>query len=207
VPAGSELSLDHRVIEILSGRPGHVAFGGLRRVLGAHPESLTRSLRRLERFGTVGHDADGYFLVESPSPLPTNAGLPRWEQLAKVRLPSTIGPEVVVGLLAGRWFGQFRWVGLQEGRHGPALAWSAPGLPGFLLVRWSAGALRVVAELPKGRELSGELARAGDELLWHVLSRLRSAAPAPASTAPVALPGSVRALAQRSGPTTSNWAS
>jgi hypothetical protein len=171
------ISLDRRVVRALADGRGRLAFNGLRRALEAHPESLTRSLRRLERFGTVGHDAGGYFLVDGPAPPLVPGPAPQYARLASVRLPGSFAPEVVVGLLAGRWFGPFRWVGLQEGARGPSLVWSAPGLAGHLLVRPHGGQLRVEAELPKGRAVDAELERAGDELLWHVLSRVRASFP------------------------------
>lgn len=169
-----ELSLDLRVVRELSQRGGRRAFNGLRRSLDAHPESLTRSLRRLERLGTVGHDGNGYFLVDGPEPAPGPRRPARTELLATVRLPPSVTEGNFIGVLAGRWFGPFRWVGTQEGRLGPSLVWSVPGLVGRLVVRWRPGALRVLAELPRDAHVDPALARAGDELLWHALSHLRS---------------------------------
>ncbi|MCI4366784.1 MAG: hypothetical protein L3K08_03420, partial [Thermoplasmata archaeon] len=63
-PSPSTGPLDDRVVRTLAERPGHHAFNGLRRALAAHPESLTRSLRRLERDGMIARDSHGYFLKE-----------------------------------------------------------------------------------------------------------------------------------------------
>ncbi|MCI4317072.1 MAG: GntR family transcriptional regulator, partial [Thermoplasmata archaeon] len=62
-----EPRLDDRVRELLGNIGGRLAFNGLRRALGVHPESLTRALRRLEREGVVQRRADGYVLADPGS--------------------------------------------------------------------------------------------------------------------------------------------
>lgn len=171
------LPLDLRILQALTERSGHLAFNGLRRSLDVHPESLTRSLRRLERLGSIGRDEHGYFLIDRPP-----AELPRGPathlvSVASVRLPPTTGPEAIMGLLAGRWFGPLRWVGSYEGRGTPSLVWSVLGVEGHLVIRVRNGLLTVHAELPEGVPLPSALAAAADELLWNALSRLRSLAP------------------------------
>ena len=52
--------LDDRVLTALQGLSGRIAFSGLRRVLRTHPESLSRSLRRLEREGLIERSDGGY---------------------------------------------------------------------------------------------------------------------------------------------------
>ena len=121
-------SLDDRVVEFLAERPGRVAFNGLRRALDAHPESLVRSLRRLERHGVVRHDSDGYALsgtVPGPSPGPRHH-----QSFAEVTLIPGVARTDLFGRLAGRWFGRLRWVGVYEPSDGPWLVWSVEGRPG-----------------------------------------------------------------------------
>ena len=68
-----EPRLDDRIVELLQREPGALAFTGLRRTLEAHPESLVRALRRLERLGVVARGERGYELVgesEAASPTP-----------------------------------------------------------------------------------------------------------------------------------------
>ncbi|MCI4338635.1 MAG: hypothetical protein L3J72_04970, partial [Thermoplasmata archaeon] len=57
-----EPRLDDRVLAILGGAPGEITFNGIRRALDAHPESLTRSLKRLSREGRVLRHPTGYRL-------------------------------------------------------------------------------------------------------------------------------------------------
>ena len=198
--------LDERILRALAQRPGHLAFNGLRRALAAHPESLTRSLRRLERSGTVGRDAQGYFLKErSDLPAPPQ-GPVRAIPLASVRLPFPIPPEAVLGVLAGRWFGPLRWVGLYDDRRPPALVWAIPGVAGQLVLQVKGGQLRVQAE-GEGLEGAGaELVRGSEELLWNVLGRLRSIAPMPPPVPPVGDPRALALSADPPEPSAPGWA-
>ncbi|MCI4364090.1 MAG: hypothetical protein L3K13_07330, partial [Thermoplasmata archaeon] len=77
--------------------------------------------------------------------------------------------------LAGRWFGQLRWVGTYDRPREPLLVWSRADGRGQLLLGLRRGHLRVYAEPPpsalgptEGRALE-ESAR---ELLWHALGFL-----------------------------------
>jgi hypothetical protein len=198
--------LDERVVRTLTERSGHLAFNGLRRALDAHPESLTRSLRRLEREGMVGRDGLGYFLKGRPdAPSPMGAST-RSYPLASVRLPFPIPPEAVLGVLAGRWFGPLRWVGVYDARRPPALVWAVPDVPGHLVLQVKGGRLKLTAE---GEGLVGvpdALARASEELLWNVLGRLRTLAPAPPSHPALEPSGAVALAAGTSVPVRSGWA-
>jgi hypothetical protein len=196
--------LDDRIVRTLSEQPGHVAFNGLRRALAAHPESLTRSLRRLERGGTIGRDDHGYFLRDRIEPLGLSRRSLRSHPLASVRLPYPIPPDAVLGLLAGRWFGAVRWVGTYDARRPPALVWSVLGLPGQLVLQVKRGDLRLRAEGEDLRAIPPALAQAGEELLWNVLGRLRAVAP-DALEGPVSAPQGTVAYAAAPEPR-SGWA-
>ena len=58
--------LDDRVLVALEEMNGRIAFSGLRRTLGAHPESLSRALRRLEREGLIERSEQGYRSTRHP---------------------------------------------------------------------------------------------------------------------------------------------
>ncbi|MCI4366783.1 MAG: hypothetical protein L3K08_03415, partial [Thermoplasmata archaeon] len=126
--------------------------------------------------------------------------------LASVRLPFPIPPEAVLGVLAGRWFGPLRWVGIYDARRPPALVWSVPGVPGQLVLQVRGGQLKVQAEGEGLRSASAELTRAAEELLWNVLGRLRDLAPMVPDDAPAAPVGTV-ALQAGVGPSPgTGWA-
>ncbi|HYA54917.1 MAG TPA: hypothetical protein VEG42_04870, partial [Thermoplasmata archaeon] len=149
-----------------------IAFSGLRRALNAHPESLSRSLRRLEREGRVERVQDGYRA--------TNSALPsgRWpaptiHSVGEVTLPSGVVPESVLGRLAGRWFGSLRWVGVMDGPEGQLLAWARRDGTGPILLGVRRGALHVYLRSDGPAGVDPEAEDSAYELLVHALEALR----------------------------------
>jgi len=168
-PVGA--GLDERVLSTLQGLRGRIAFNGLRRALRAHPESLSRALRRLEREGLVERAAGGYRAIAAPEePRPASTEL---RTLASVDLPPGLSAELVLGRLAGRWFGSLRWVGLVERPSGRLLAWTGRDGAGYVLLGIDRGVLKVF--LPREFE-SGDPMDSEDvayELLAHAIEALR----------------------------------
>jgi hypothetical protein len=177
---GLEPRLDDRVLAILGGTPGEITFNGIRRALEAHPESLTRALRRLSRDGRVTRDIGGYRLGESAVPARSGPGPlgrpvePARALVAEVRLPRTEPVPELLGRLAGRWFGRLRWVGTYDRAREPLLVWSRVDGPGQLLLGLRRGHLRVYTEPPPASlgTASRGLEEAARELLWHALGLL-----------------------------------
>ena len=170
--------LDDRVMELLTEHPGRLAFNGLRRTLGAHPESLSRALRRLEREGRVTHDADGYALrLDGETPITPGRSAEREPPhlVASVHLPAGVGGDSVLGAMAGRWFGPLRWVGVYEHPGEPTLVWSAGGGAGHVLLSTRRGQLRVSVEGVASSEERADAEAAARELLAHALARMRPA--------------------------------
>jgi DNA-binding Lrp family transcriptional regulator len=163
--------LDERVLITLQGLPGRIAFSGLRRVLGAHPESLARALRRLEREGLVERTDGGYRAL---------GGLPRsaadltreLRPIARIDLPLGTPPDTLLGRLSGHWFGSLRWVGVVERPEERLLAWARRDGSGYVLLGIDRGALRVYVPA----DPTGDAAEAEDaayELLVHAADALR----------------------------------
>ncbi|MFI5414739.1 MAG: hypothetical protein ACHQ16_03615 [Candidatus Lutacidiplasmatales archaeon] len=163
--------LDDRVVEFLMERPGRVAFNGLKRALDAHPESLVRSLRRLERHGVVRRESDGYQLIDRPD-LPSRPTPPRSRPFASVELAPGTSRTELFGRLAGRWFGPLRWLGLYEPSDGPWLVWSVQGTEGQVRLGIRRGRLTVSTD-PAG-DTTGEakVEDAARSLLRHALDAL-----------------------------------
>lgn len=163
-------------MELLAEHPGRLAFSGLRRTLGAHPESLTRALRRLERDGRVTHDSDGYTLrLDGAVPVAPRSAAPARPSrtIASVRVPPGVSADAVLGALAGRWFGPLRWVGVYEVPGEPLLVWSVSGTDGHVLLSTRRGQLRVAIDSPSDGEAVAEIEAAAQRLLAHALPRLR----------------------------------
>ncbi len=166
--------LDDRIRELLSGVSGSLAFNGLRRALGVHPESLSRSLRRLAREGTVQRTAQGYRLApeitgERPA-LPGPSDPPSGNPVAELKLPPQDSPEEVFGRLSGRWFGDYRWVGFFEGPGTTTLLWAHRHDGARLWLRIRGDVLEVFQD-PTGKEGPA----AAYQLLRHVLGAWHSA--------------------------------
>jgi DNA-binding transcriptional ArsR family regulator len=174
VPGSSRL--DDRVLVTLQELHGRIAFSGLRRALKAHPESLSRALRRLEREGLVERSDDGYRALLPPPPMdPSTAAHLR--PIARVEVPFGIPPETVLGRLAGRWFGTLRWVGMIERPSQRLLAWARRDGSGYVLLGIQGGELRVYVPDEPGPGDSGEAEDAAYELLGHAVGALRPTTP------------------------------
>jgi hypothetical protein len=191
---GSDERLDDRIVRRMQAQAGHVSFNGLRRSLSAHPESLSRALRRLERFGVVLHDEGGYALAEGPG-TDFDAGVrPEFHRIGEVELPEGVSDAWILGEFAGRWFRDLRWVGMIDGRDEPWLIWSVPGTDGHVFLTLRGRQLRVGTDQPP--RSSERLESAARSLLGSGLERLGRRSP------PV-VPG-VRAFAQTTSPAVPN---
>ncbi len=164
--------LDDRIVDLLRRGPGAFAFNGLRRALDAHPESLSRSLRRLERLGVVARGTHGYALVAGPGPEEAPRDRAPLRSVASVELAPGVTRADLLGRLAGRWFGSLRWVGVHDRPDDPLLVWSVEGSDGHVLLGVRRGSLRLFVDRPRPRSGSDALDRAARDLLAHALERL-----------------------------------
>ena len=181
-PSFAPSTLDERILAALEGLPGRVAFSGLRRVLGAHPESLARALRRLEREGLVER-VDGGYRVFGERPRSVEQITADLRAIASVDLPLGAPPEGLLGRLAGRWFGSLRWVGVVERSDGRLLAWARRDGSGYVLLGVDRGHLRVYVPGSAATDDGSEAEDAAYELLVHAVDALRPAPPARGPTA------------------------
>jgi hypothetical protein len=175
----SSSRLDDRILATLEGLPGRLAFSGLRRVLGAHPESLARALRRLEREGLVER-VDGGYRSLGDRPRSVEDLTSDLRPIASVDLPIGTPAETLLGRLAGRWFGALRWVGVVERPEARLLAWARRDGSGYVLLGVDRGHLRVYVPGPASAgSADAEDEDAAYELLVHAVDALR---PAPSHT-------------------------
>jgi len=150
-------------------------FDGLRRKMGAHPETLSRILGRLQEDGIVEAAADGYRVTEKARgvmvmhPLGT---APSRIPLLSTLLPYDIGVREIVSELKGRWFGTLRWIGYSENEEGTTLKWVTENGSVQIDARFSNGELHVEAKTAAGNTLN-DAVRAAHELIGHI-SRIYS---------------------------------
>jgi DNA-binding transcriptional ArsR family regulator len=168
--------LDDRVLVTLHELNGRIAFSGLRRVLKAHPESLSRALRRLEREGLVERSDGGYrVLAREPTLDPTGSNHLR--AIARIDVPAGVLPETVLARLSGHWFGNLRWVGVIERPSQRLLSWARRDGSGYVLLGISGRTLRVYVPDETGPGDLGEAEDAAYELLGHAVGALRPTSP------------------------------
>jgi len=150
-------------------------FDGLRRKMGAHPETLSRILGRLQEDGIVEAATDGYRVTEKARgviamhPLGT---VPSRVPLLSTLLPYDAGVREIVSELKGRWFGTLRWIGYSENEEGTTLKWVTENGSVQIDARFSDGELHVEAKTAAGNTLN-DAVRAAHELIGHI-SRIYS---------------------------------
>ncbi len=164
---------DRDVLEFLSQTPtSQVAFQGIRRRLGIHPEQLSRALHRLAEDGLVERTEHGYrataraLTVLSPDTL---THTPEGLTVLETYLPADVVVRSLVGALQGRWFGPLRWFGFSEDEGELRLWWSTEDNGIQLEVQLHQERLRIVAHLASRNRLD-EAARHA-YLLFEHLSR------------------------------------
>ncbi|MCI4350231.1 MAG: Lrp/AsnC family transcriptional regulator [Thermoplasmata archaeon] len=172
--SGNGRTLDTRIVDELERLRGRISFGGLRRALAAHPESLSRALRRLEREGVVDRTDDGYRLLTAGGPQPGDP----WASdrvLAELKLPPGFNPTTAVDRLNGRWFGSLRWVGASQRGGEHRLVWSRRDGTGDLVLALQSGSIRILTTNGDERLDAPEDEEAAYELMFHALDQLRVA--------------------------------
>lgn len=167
--------LDDRVLVALEEMNGRIAFSGLRRTLGAHPESLARALRRLEREGLVERSEQGYRSMRAPAPALTSEA--ELHPVARIEVPPGIEADAVLARLSGRWFGSLRWMGVVDRPPQHLLAWARRDGTGSVLLGVQRGALRIFTTGEQGLGDGNDSEDAAYELLLAVAEVLRPVHP------------------------------
>ena len=148
-------------------------FDGLRRLTGAHPETLSRSLERLEDGGLVVRSPEGYSVTDKAKE--SFAARPAYGGAKKVPILHTFLPyeasvKTIVLALKGRWFDTIRWVGMAEADDGLVMKWVTEDGTATIDARFSAGQLDVDAKVANEADLPKAI-RAAHQLLGRI-SRL-----------------------------------
>jgi len=148
-------------------------FDGLRRLTGAHPETLSWTLTRLEEDGMIIRSTEGYSMTEKARELVslrpaflTDKRVP----ILHTFLPLGVSTTTIVSALKGRWFDKMRWVGLSEVEDGVVLKWVTDDGSAMVDARFSEGQLDVEARVRKDDDLGGAV-RAAHQLVGRI-SRL-----------------------------------
>ena len=145
-------------------------FDGLRRIMGSHPETLSRALDRLEEGGMVVRSHEGYSTTGKAKGMVRLTPVFSIEKRVPILhtfLPYDASLKVIVAGLKGRWFDRMRWVGIAEGEDGVVMKWVADDGSVIIDARFSSGQLNIEARIRKDSDLS-EAVRAAHQLIARV---------------------------------------
>jgi DNA-binding MarR family transcriptional regulator len=175
VPSGNDLA----VLETLSTSfedAGAISFQGIRRKLGLHQETLSRSLHRLERDGLVSKTDHDYKISKKGTDLltkskPKTAKSVR-ESLLPIPILRTILPPDATELeleraLSHKWFGTLRWYGSSRSEEGTVLSWTTDDGKLGLLAKISDGYLSVESQATTKESMEIAI-RAAYEIFDHI---------------------------------------
>ncbi|MDE1852360.1 MAG: hypothetical protein KGI38_01300 [Thaumarchaeota archaeon] len=156
-------------------------FDGLRRITGTHPETLSRTLERLEDDGIVVRSPEGYSVTERAKEsfaLKPASGGARSVPILHTFLPYEASAGKIVSALKGRWFDNIRWVGMADSEEGFVMKWVTDDGSALIDARFAAGQLDIEAKVEKGSDMP-KAVRAAHQLVGRI-SRLY-ASPRPGS--------------------------
>lgn len=156
-------------------------FDGLRRITGSHPETLSRTLERLEEGGIVVRTPEGYSVTgkarETFGLKPASAG-GRAVPILHTFLPYDASARTIVAALKGRWFDNIRWVGMVDDEEGIVMKWVTDDGTTIIDARFASGQLDIEAKVASDSDLP-KAVRAAHQLVGRI-SRLYSS-PRPGS--------------------------
>jgi hypothetical protein len=173
---------DAEVVQVIEEEGLSVfTFDGLRRITGAHPETLSRTLERLEEEGVVVKSPEGYSTTDKAREVV--ALRPVYEAGRRVPILHTFLPygaslRTIAAALKGRWFDRMRWVGMSESEEGMVMKWITDDGSAVIDARFWSGQLDVEARI-KGEGDLPKAVRASHQLIGRI-SRLY-ASPRPGS--------------------------
>jgi len=168
-----EFDLDDREIEVLkllsSEQNAHFSFQGLRRRLGLHQETLTRTLKRLEDVHAIERSPDGYALRDPGSNFSfTVRANPTYSKpIVEAYLPAQVDVTVLFQRLRGKWFGNFRWLGYSHDGNLLSMSWISEDGRLELQARINSDKITIGAD-PHGNHDESEQMAAAYQLFDHI---------------------------------------
>jgi hypothetical protein len=171
-PEGADIA--ERDMEVLRfiGDEGLLGFTfeGLKRSLGAHPETLSRILDRLEDRRVLEKTEQGYLVTQKGRDVVGMRQLSSAEP--RVTLLTTLLPHVdnsreALAALRGRWFGPLRWLGYAEDEKGTNMKWVTEDGGIQVDAIFSEGELTIEGRIREGKDLTDAI-KASHQLVGHI---------------------------------------
>ena len=150
-------------------------FDGIRRITGSHPETLSRTLERLEDGGIVSRTPEGYSVTgrgKGALELRPASDGSRTVPILHTFLPYDASAAKVIAALKGRWFDNIRWVGMAESGEGAVMKWVTDDGTTIVDARFASGQLDIEAKVASDSDLP-KAVRAAHQLVGRI-SRLYS---------------------------------
>ena len=168
-----DFELDEREREVLklfsADQNANYSFQGLRRRLGFHQETLTRTLKRLEEAHAIEHTPEGYKLrgVGSTFAFTIQTNSPPSKTIIDAYLPSQVDVTVLFQKLRGHWFSNFRWLGYSHDGDTLSMSWISEDGQLQLQARISGGKIAIGADA-YSKENESKQVSAAYQLFDHI---------------------------------------
>jgi DNA-binding transcriptional ArsR family regulator len=172
-PEFDETDLDERELEVLrflsSEQNAYFSFQGLRRGLGLHQETLTRTLKRLEEAHAIERAPQGYKLrnADGGFSFTVNTNQTNLKPLVDAYLPAQIDVTILFQKLKGRWFSNFRWLAYSHDGRQLSMSWISEDGQMQLQARISERKIAVFVQSSANVEESSQVA-AAYQLFDHI---------------------------------------
>ena len=145
-------------------------FEGLKRRLGAHSETLSRILDRLEEQRILEKTEHGYQVTDRGREVTglqfLSAAEPRLT-LLRTLLPHVENPKEAISNLRGRWFGPLRWLGYAEDEKGTSMKWVTEDGSIQIDAIFSGGELTIEGRIKEGKNLTDAI-KASHQLVGYI---------------------------------------
>ena len=164
---------DERELEVLklfsTDQNAHYSFQGLRRRLGLHQETLTRTLKRLEEVHAIEHSPDGYKLKAAGNTFTFNVPIaqPNNKPIIEAYLPTQVDVTILFQKLRGKWFNTFRWLGYSQEGSALSMSWISEDGRMQLQARVADGKITIGADTYADHDRSEHIA-AAYQLFDHI---------------------------------------
>jgi DNA-binding transcriptional ArsR family regulator len=171
IPHSSCNARDSNVLEVIEEEGlAKFTFDGLKRRLGVHPETLSRTLDRLEEQGIIEKGLSGYKVtskVRESRGLHSAGSRGSCAPLLQTLLPPDLPMRQVVSEVGGKWFGVLRWLGYSEEEGKITLKWITEDGGVQVDANFSEGLLTIEAKMLREKDMSAAM-RASYQLIGHI---------------------------------------